>query len=282
MACATGRWRVIHRSGRFIVGGHVDCMAAVAVATARRINQSGNQQRLAVLAGEIAADQVFGFIMTGPAISDLADGRHRRIEIFRGLNLVCIAMAGRARCGICMDAAACFTRRLAVALATGLPLVDSGDSPASVRPVELAMAVFAIDAFVSAGQGRLEIVTSVAVDVLSGCDSPEPLRNKEHKQAPHSGRMSMGQFHDYAPIGESMEFKYVLVARNTIGVFRNGCTYPVGIKDSLENALAARECALTPVVMSLSSMDNAMIGLLPAAVAQSLRIKNFQSQEVRR
>jgi hypothetical protein len=198
-------------------------MAAVTVAATRRVYQPRHQQRLAVLAGEVAPDQVGGLVVTGATRPDLPDWRHGCVEIFHGLYLVRDTVAIRARGRCLVDAAFDFAGRPAMALTTGLTLVDSRHCLATVRPIEFTMTILARETFMDTGEGRFKIMASAACIFLAAGDPENDLGGDERKQTPDPGWTSIGQCHDYALIEESVQFKYVLEARNSIGVFRNRC-----------------------------------------------------------
>jgi hypothetical protein len=111
-----------------------------------------------------------------------------------------------------------------MALTTGLTLVDSRHCLATVRPIEFTMTILALEALMDTGEGRLQVMASAACTFLAAGNSENDLGGDERKQTPDPGWTSIGQCHDYALKEESVQFKYALEARNSIGVFRNRCS----------------------------------------------------------
>ena len=98
-----------------------------------------------------------------------------------------------------MNAAFDFAGRPAVALTAGLPLVDSGNLLAPVRPIQLTMASLAVETLMDTGEGRFQIMASTACIFLAAGNSENDLGGNERKQTPDPGWTSIEQCHDYAP-----------------------------------------------------------------------------------
>ena len=76
MAGPTDLGRILVRGWCPVVRYVDDAVASMAIAAAWRIDQTGQQQRLAVFAGQIAVDKRFGSVVTTTTLFNLIDRRY--------------------------------------------------------------------------------------------------------------------------------------------------------------------------------------------------------------
>ena len=92
----------------------------VAITAARCISETGEQQGLTMLAGEVTIDELNRLIVARTTILDLVDCRNRRLEVSNFMNVVWLAMAVITAGLITMDTATRGAADRAVALAATL------------------------------------------------------------------------------------------------------------------------------------------------------------------
>ncbi len=183
------------RGGGPVRVGLENLVIAMAITAARRIDQSGAQQRPAVFAGQVAIHQLRRIIVAGTAVLDLVDRRHGGRQFFDEMNLVRGTVAVAASGFAAVHAALDRTLHLAVTLVAAHLVRQRLEIVVLMLRGDIGMAVCTRNVRVR-GRGEQDVVVRVAVaaaGVFRG-DSPEKYRRSE-KPAPASSEADGRESH---------------------------------------------------------------------------------------
>ncbi len=146
-------------------------------------------------------------------------------------NVVRTAVTIRATYGVSMDAPGNLAIRLTVTLTASQGLAGPWFFRTAMRDLDLAVAVLAIHVFMCAGRRRRNFMTLCTVELSAIDHAGKNVQHKKDEQPQGPGHLNLVYVHDRASVEGLMQSKYVLVGRNSIGVFRNGRCSITGIKN---------------------------------------------------